>query len=500
MRNFTRTIGSALASAVAIFAAGGVNAAALNIATFNIHGPAFTADQIGPTVAAVRASGADVVGLQESSGNAPALAAALGWNFRQFASDNGDEAKNADGAILSRFPITQTLRGGVRIEVADGREVYVFDEHAPAYPYQPYDLRDGKLKAPADAVAAAEAARGAQIDALAAQLAPYLGAKRAVFVTGDFNEPSHLDWTAAAVAAGLRPMAVAYPASAKLAAAGLADSYRTIHPDAVAHPGLTWTPEPGPGEVFDRIDFVYAANAAPTASVVVGENAAHADVVSAPFRSDHRLVVSAFDVPDAAAAPVRLGVNLLSNGSAEANFGTAGGAARTLTDWETAGDADTAATAQLYGVKGYAPRPGGAGKAYFYGGQTGEGAESHAVGQTVNLADLGGLIDAGHARYQLSGTFGGHLDQADAASLTAAFLDPSGGVLKTVTIGGVTPADRHGLTQLLARQAKGTLPAGARSVHFTLTFTKSAGGTFNDGSADELSFVVTDQGDEGHPK
>ena len=487
----------------ALSAASVAPAAALTVATFNIHGPAFTADQIAPTVAAVRASGADVVGLQESSGNAPAIAAALGWNFRQFASDNGDEAKNADGAILSRLPITQTLRGGVRIKVAGGREVCVFDEHAPAYPYQPYDLRDGKLKTPADAVAAAEAARGRQVDALAAQLAPYLAAKRAVFVTGDFNEPSHLDWTAAAVAAGLRPMAVAYPASTKLAAAGLTDSYRATHPDEVAHPGLTWTPEPGPGEVFDRIDFVYAAGAAPTASRIVGENAAHADVVSAPFRSDHRLVVSAFDVPDAAAAPVRIGVNLLSNGSAEANRGTAGGAARTLTDWETAGDADTAdtpATAQLYGVKGYAPRPGGAGKAYFYGGQTGERAESHAVGQTVNLADLGGLIDAGHARYRLSGSFGGHLDQADAASITAAFLSASGELLQTVTIGGVTPADRHGLTQLLARDARGTLPAGARSVHFTLTFTKSAGGTFNDGSADELSFVVTDQGDGGHPK
>ena len=490
---------AALATAAASVAAPPV-AAAFTVASFNIHGPAFTADQIAPTVAAIRASGADVVGLQESSGNAPAIAAALGWNFRQFASDNGDEAKNADVAILSRLPITQTLGGGVRIEVAGGREVYVFDEHAPAYPYQPYDLRDGKLKTPADAVAAAEAARGAQIDALAAQIAPYLAAKRAVFVTGDFNEPSHLDWTAAAVAAGHHPMAVDYPASTKLNAAGLVDSYRATHPDEVAHPGLTWTPEPGADEVFDRIDFVYAAGAAPTASAVVGEDAAHADLVSAPFRSDHRLVVSTFDVPDAAAAPVRIGVNLLSNGSAEANLGTAGGAARTLTDWETAGDADTAATAQLYGVNGYAPRPGGAGKAYFYGGQTGEGAESHAVGQTLNLADLGGLIDAGHASYRLSGTFGGHLDQADAASLTAAFLSASGELLQTVTIGGVTPADRHGLTQLLARDARGTLPAGARSVHSTLTFTKSAGGTFNDGSADELSFVVTDQGDEGHPK
>ena len=486
----SRNISLALAAVAVLAGADAPADITLKIASFNVHGPAFTSDQVAPTVAAIRASGADVVGLQEGSGNAPAVAAALGWNYRQFASNAGEEAKDSDTAILTRLPITQTLDGGVRLEVAPGREVYVFDAHLPAWPYQPYDLRDGKITTAGHAVAAAEGARGKQADALVAQVTPYLDAKRAVFVTGDFNEPSHLDWTPAAAKAGLHPFAVAYPASSKLAKAGLADSYREIHPDEVKTPGDTWTSEPAPDEVFDRIDFVYFAGPGvrPTATAVVGENPAHVNVAVPGFASDHRLIVSTFAVPDAAAAPLRTGVNLLSNGGAEANVGTADGLNRRLTDWEA--DADTPATAQLYGPDGYASAPPTSGKAHFYGGTGLSGVEVHAIHQTVDLADLADVIAAGHATYALSGDFGGYRDQPDAATLTASFRDAAGKELATTPLGGVTPADRQNRTALLPRHATGPVPAGARSVRFTLTFAKGPNGTASDGSADNLSFVI----------
>ena len=63
---------------------------------------------------------------------------------------------------------------------------------------------------------------------------------------------------------------------------------------------------------------------------------------------------------------------------------------------------------------------------------------------------------------------------------------PTNGV---VTHEGVTAADRGGVTGLLSRSTNGTLPGGTRFVEFTLTNHVVTGR--NDGSADNLSFVLT---------
>ena len=47
-----------------------------------------------------------------------------------------------------------------------------------------------------------------------------------IFVTGDFNEPSPLDWTEAARDAGQCPLAVDWPTTAAVHAAGFVDAYR----------------------------------------------------------------------------------------------------------------------------------------------------------------------------------------------------------------------------------------------------------------------------------
>ena len=129
-----------------------------------------------------------------------------------------------------------------------------------------------------------------------------------VVVVGDFNSPSHLDWTpAVAEARPDVPYAVRWPAPWAFAQAGFEDSYRDVHPDPVDDPGYTWTPggpEGDPDEVFDRIDLVLHGGPVTTLdSRLVGERGA-ADVevaVPAPYPSDHRGVVSTFEVE---AAPV----------------------------------------------------------------------------------------------------------------------------------------------------------------------------------------------------
>ena len=58
---------------------------------------------------------------------------------------------------------------------------------------------------------------------------------------GDFNAPSHLDYTAAVV--GTRDYVkyvVEWPVSKAVEAAGFRDSWRDVHPDPLKSLGLTW--------------------------------------------------------------------------------------------------------------------------------------------------------------------------------------------------------------------------------------------------------------------
>jgi len=348
------------------------------------------------------------------------------------------------------------------------------------------------LRNESQAVNAAKNARGAQTTEILNQIAPYLATARATFLTGDFNEPSHLDWTTAAANAGLHPFKVAWPASSAVVAKGFRDSYRQINTNEVTKPGNTWTPDPGPNEVHDRIDFVFVAGtgASATATQIVGENATHADIVVSSYPSDHRAVVSTFSIPSASLAPVRKGINLISNAGAEATPGAAASADRVLTDWETSQN-NTVATAQLYGKAGYAPAFSASGVNYFYGGVTGSTAASqHSIAQTIGVSELAAEIDASQIAFDLSGYFGGFDTQNDTAALKCDFLSASGAVLASATIGDVTAQNRKNVTKLLLRSATGTVPAQTRTARLTLTFKKIADGTFNDGSADNLSLIL----------
>lgn len=90
-----------------------------------------------------------------------------------------------------------------------------------------------------------------------------------VFIGGDFNEPSHLDWTEATKdSANHRGVVIPWTVSTMLTQAGYKDTYREMYPDPVKNPGytypadsketevsrLTWTPD---ADERERIDFIY---------------------------------------------------------------------------------------------------------------------------------------------------------------------------------------------------------------------------------------------------
>jgi endonuclease/exonuclease/phosphatase family metal-dependent hydrolase len=251
-------------------------------------------------IATIRASGADVVGLQEAERNTRRIAEMLGWNY--------DERNH----LISRFPLIDPPGAdGVYafVEVEPGRFVAAANLHLTSDPYGPYAVRDG---ASADEVLELErSVRLPEIQPLLEAVPDLHEQGIPLFVTGDFNSPSHLDWTQAVADARTDvPYPVSWPVAETLASVGLHDSYRDAHPDPVARPGFTWTPggpesAPEGQEVFDRIDWVLASGeATTTASKLVGEaGGPDVDVAMSPYPSDHRAVVSTFEVKPRSARP-----------------------------------------------------------------------------------------------------------------------------------------------------------------------------------------------------
>jgi exodeoxyribonuclease-3 len=285
----------------------------LRVMSFNLwHGGDAGKQPLTQTMEVIRAAKADIVGLQETGGfekekgagrpdHGRRLAGMLGWHYFNQGERTG---------ILSRFPIATNTpkKWGVTLRISPGREVRMFNVHLMHAPYQPYQL----LKIPyanapfittaEEAVRAAQQARGGQVERLLAELKVALESGQPVFLTGDFNEPSHQDWTERAAAAKRCPIQVEYPSTKAVTAAGMRDAFRAVFPDEVARPGWTWTPTTAvddPKDRHDRIDFVFVGGAGVKVDrcEIVGEAKPASDIVVQPYPSDHRAVVATASIP-----------------------------------------------------------------------------------------------------------------------------------------------------------------------------------------------------------
>ena len=235
--------------------------------------------------------------------NTRTIAEKLGWNYSERTS------------VISRYSIIDPpgARGlYVFVEPEPGKVVAMANTHLPADPYGPYEARDGATR---NEVLQLE--NELRVPAIQTELRrlPNLAAKGIpVFLTGDFNTPSHLDWTPAVDAVRDDvPYPVVWPVGKAFADAGFVDSFRQVYPNPVTRPGYSWTPGSPEGErveVHDRIDWVLSAGpATATASSVVGEPGnSNVDIAVDPWPSDHRGVVSTFAVTPAP-MPLLVAVN-----------------------------------------------------------------------------------------------------------------------------------------------------------------------------------------------
>ncbi len=290
-------------------------AVTLRLMTFNIEygGTVVSFDQV---VAAVQAAEADVVVVNEPEGNVVRLARALGW-----------EHWSRRLAVVSQLPLLDPPGGAdfVYVETAPGQVAAVTNVHLPSNPYGPNRVRDGMGRA--GVLDLERRLRMPDLRTVLATMGPLAQQGVPTFVAGDFNAPSGRDWVRRTV--GDRPQLrypVDWPTSRAMEQAGFTDSYRAVHPDPVRDPGLTWPAErpevdgynPPPRAPADRIDFIWAGGSVTVRdSEIVGEQgAADVAVEVDPWPSDHRGVVSTFDVPAATPpALVSVGDPLVTVGS-----------------------------------------------------------------------------------------------------------------------------------------------------------------------------------------
>ncbi|KAK5996811.1 hypothetical protein PT974_02154 [Cladobotryum mycophilum] len=248
-------------------------------------------------------SNVDIVGTQESwSGQAIRLAKALGWYYWQ----------SHEVGIISRYPIVETFPeqqagGSVRIALdGDNSQIVMWNVHLGFDPYGPYDFCYSKMPLEQVLDREAQSGRTPQIIEIVKAMRDRLSKADdiPVLLTGDFNAPSHLDWTEDNKDAHCNAGYVPWPSSVYPINAGLIDSFRKMHPDPVKEPGNTWSPiyldNEGRPEPLDRIDFVFhkgnKLQVVDSETYMVGKPTAEPNHQDNEWTSDHKAVLTTYKI------------------------------------------------------------------------------------------------------------------------------------------------------------------------------------------------------------
>ena len=271
----------------------------LRVMTWNIwHGGREDGALAGPGKAAeiLRTSGADLIALQETYGSGEILAESLGYHFHP---------RGTNVSILSRFPVLEDLSVheefqcvGALVELPNQEKVAFYSVWLP-YSAEIWEVGTRDISNAAGMKAACEASATSLTEMWAAMEARLADRHPGipVFVAGDFNSMSHLDY--GEVGRDQYGVAIDWPTSHVLTGAGFLDSYREVHHAIDRAADATWTPR-FPLQSQDRIDFIYhrtQGSWVATESRVLREH-------PNGFPSDHAALLTTFEVaPPSAPGP-----------------------------------------------------------------------------------------------------------------------------------------------------------------------------------------------------
>jgi len=228
----------------------------------------------------------DIIGLQESYGIGLDIATSLGYCYY------GSEDSSV--AFLSKYEIDFINNNYIKVHLNEDQVINFFNVHFASHPYQPYQIRDNELTTVWQIEHVSEETRREEFHNLLQDIHPLIKDEKIILV-GDFNEPSHLDWTLEAADQGLNfGFNINWPISSNLELIGMEDAYREKFPNPIQFPGFTWSPIQSNNEVHDRIDFIYYSGKIELEDISLVGPDYLSDIVIDYYESDHRAVLAKF--------------------------------------------------------------------------------------------------------------------------------------------------------------------------------------------------------------
>ena len=265
-----------LAAAVSAAPQPSIQEDTLRVIAWNVlHGSNDVDEGPEKTLAIIRAADPDIVLMQESydiDGDRPKLgkwlSEQLEWNYYQGDSPHLCVLTPLD--MKATFFHHQWHGLGALLTDEAGRSCLAWSIWIDYRSYISWELRDNPEISDEDLLAAEHerSSRLQEATALIEHLKEegHLEADVPVLVGGDWNTPSHLEWTVDTERVFQRRRALPLPVSIAMRDAGFTDTFRHIYPDPVQQPGITWSPmfrsSGDKAQGFERIDRLYLKNPA----------------------------------------------------------------------------------------------------------------------------------------------------------------------------------------------------------------------------------------------
>lgn len=204
----------------------------------------------------------DVILMVETYGSGKEIADSLGYNFHLVAPEGTAlDDKNVNLSIISRYPFGERIDtkfpfylGGREI-IIQGQKIRFFSNW---FHYLPWENQPEKLGKSVEELLVWErsGSKYEMIEKVLPYIRKYASEADSVpmIIGGDFNAPSHLDWGVETkeIHNGL---VVPWYSTKVLENIGLVDTYRTLNPSPISHPGITWHTK-GENDSH-RIDYIF---------------------------------------------------------------------------------------------------------------------------------------------------------------------------------------------------------------------------------------------------
>ncbi len=256
----------------------------------------------------IRAINPDVILMVETYGSGKNIADALGYHFHLIAPEGtAPDNKHINLSIMSKYPFGERIDTEFPFYLG-GRDIIINNQRirflSNWFHYLPWDDEPHKIGKTVEELLVWE--RSGKKYEMIQKVLPYLktytedieSEKIPIIIGGDFNAPSHLDWGAETKAIH-NGLVVPWYTTKVLENLGLKDSYRSLNPNPLTHPGITWNTKGK--EDSHRIDYIFYKGGGLEAVKSTSFNAFLGDVLSIkneeiPYPSDHGIVVTNFQL------------------------------------------------------------------------------------------------------------------------------------------------------------------------------------------------------------